>query len=84
MNKQTKLQFKGYYEPTPHLFRKIGDTLLAISAMVTGYAIAEENKIIAYIFLGIGVVGKALSNFFSESSPEETMTEEPSKEGKDE
>ncbi len=75
MNQKAKLQFKGYYEPTPHLFRKIGDTLLAMSAMVTGYAISEENKIVAYVFLGIGVVGKALSNFFTEEPPKEGQNE---------
>lgn len=63
-----KLKFKGYYEPTPQLFRKIGDSLMAISSAVTGYAIVEDSKALALTFLIIGVVGKFLSNFFTESN----------------
>ena len=61
-----KLKFKGYYEPTPQLFRKIGDSLMGISSAVTGYAIVEDSKALALTFLIIGVVGKFLSNFFTE------------------
>lgn len=66
MKKETKLAFKGYYTPTPMLFRKLGDALLGVSAMVQTYAIVEEIKWLAITFLFIGVVGKFLSNFFTE------------------
>lgn len=62
-----RVTFKGYYEPTPQLFRKIGDALMGVSSAVTGYAIVEEQKWLAITFLVIGVVGKFLSNFFTDN-----------------
>jgi hypothetical protein len=55
-----------YYSPTPKKWRKLGDSLLAVSTMVTTYAIAEDMKTFSLIALGIGVVGKFLTNFFTE------------------
>lgn len=55
-----------YYAPTPAKWRKLGDALLGVSTTITGYAIYEEVKWIALTALAIGVVGKFLSNFFSE------------------
>lgn len=55
-----------YYSPTPKKWRKLGDSLLAVSTMVTTYAIAEEMKALSLIALGIGVIGKFLTNFFTE------------------
>lgn len=55
-----------YYSPTPKKWRKLGDSLLAVSTMVTTYAIAEEMKTLSLIALGIGVIGKFLTNFFTE------------------
>ena len=53
-------------QPTPKNLRKFGDGLLAVSATITGAAIAGGNDILAYISLGCGIVGKFLTNFFSE------------------
>lgn len=55
-----------YYAPTPAKWRKLGDALLGVSTTITGYAIYEEVKWIALTALAIGVIGKFLSNFFSE------------------
>ena len=55
-----------YYTPTPAKWRKLGDTLLGVSTTITGFAIYEEVKWVAITALAIGVVGKFLSNFFSE------------------
>lgn len=68
MKPETKLAFKGYYTPTPMLFRKLGDALLGVSAMVQTYAIVEEMKWLNITFLFVGVFGKFLSNFFTEVS----------------
>lgn len=57
---------KNYYLPTPKKWRKIGDTLLAVSTTITTYAIVEEIKWIAITALVLGVIGKFLSNFFTE------------------
>ena len=57
---------KNYFKPTPVLFRKIGDALLGVSTFITGYGIASDHDWVAYTALFIGVVGKFLTNFFSE------------------
>ena len=53
-------------QPTPKNLRRFGDGLLAASAVITSTSIASGNNILAYISLGIGVVGKFLTNFFAE------------------
>lgn len=56
-----------YKSPTPKKWRKIGDALLGVSTIVTTYAIAEEwSKYLQLSALILGVVGKFLTNFFSE------------------
>jgi len=61
-----KFSHRSYLQPTPRVLRKLGDGLLAISATITGAAIAGGNDVLAYIALGFGVVGKFLTNFFAE------------------
>lgn len=56
---------KNYYKPTPAKWRKIGDALLAASTMITASAIATAHPYLALIALGIGVVGKFLTNLFT-------------------
>jgi len=56
-----------YTSPTPKKWRKIGDVLLGVSTIATTYAIADEwSKYIQLSALILGVVGKFLTNFFSE------------------
>jgi len=57
---------KGYYKSTPIFWRKLGDGLLAVSVTITSASIAAGNDVLAYISLGIGVIGKFLTNFFAE------------------
>jgi hypothetical protein len=57
---------KQYYAPTPKKWRKIGDALLGISTMITGLSIVEEYKWLAIISLTLGVIGKFLTNLFTE------------------
>lgn len=57
---------KHYYGPTPKRWRKLGDALLGVSTTITGYAIMEDYKWIAFSALILGVVGKFLTNFFSD------------------
>jgi hypothetical protein len=57
---------KKYYAPTSKKWRKIGDSLLAASATITSFAIYEKVDWLAYIALFSGVIGKFLSNLFSE------------------
>jgi len=55
-----------YGKPTPKRFRKLGDALLSVGTSITGFAIYEEMKWVALTALSITVVGKFLTNFFSE------------------
>lgn len=57
---------KNYYAPTPKKWRKLGDALLGVSTTITTFAIMEEMKWIAITALVLGVIGKFLSNFFTE------------------
>lgn len=56
----------SYYNPTPKKWRKLGDALLGVSTTITGFAIYEDVKWIAYTALIVGVIGKFLTNFFTE------------------
>ena len=58
----------NYYEPTPKKWRKLGDSLLAVSTLITASAISQDNANLAYISLAFGIVGKFLTNFFSDES----------------
>jgi hypothetical protein len=57
---------KKYYSPTPAKWRKIGDSLLLASTTITTFAIYEKAEWLAYAALFTGVIGKFLSNLFSE------------------
>ena len=59
---------KKYWEPTPKKFRQIGDALLASSTIVATYSISADYKWIGIAALLMGVVGKFLTNFFTENS----------------
>jgi len=66
---KTLFKTTGFYKPTPKIYRKLGDALLAVSTMITTYAIADEwSKYIALAALIIGVAGKFLSNFFTDET----------------
>lgn len=56
----------SYYKPTPRKWRKLGDSLLAVGAFITGYGALADNDIIVWASLALGVGGKFLTNFFSE------------------
>lgn len=56
-----------YYAPTPAKWRKLGDALLAVSTTITTYAIADDmSKYVSISALALGVIGKFLTNFFTE------------------
>jgi len=61
-----KRTFEKYYQPTPNHLRKLGDALLGISTFVAASAISGQHEALAYVALGIGVIGKFLTNFFTE------------------
>jgi len=68
---------KNYFEPTPKKWRKIGDSLLAVAGLFGAGGIlafdqlkevytAQELKLIIGSALLIGIVGKFLTNFFTD------------------
>ena len=63
-----KKRIKRYYAPTPKKWRKIGDALLATSTTITAYAITNHTDWLAYTSLALGVVGKFLTNLFTDET----------------
>lgn len=59
-----------YYTPTPMKWRKLGDALLGASTTITGFSIYNDMKEVAIAALLLGVIGKFLSNFFTEDVKE--------------
>ena len=65
MKKYLAKMKKNYYSPTPKKWRQIGDTLLAISLISVPVDLAGY-KWIAISFFVMGILGKFLTNFFTE------------------
>ena len=57
---------KDYYKPTPVKWRKIGDALLIISTTISSFSMYENIHWLAMTSLITGVLGKLLTNFFTE------------------
>ena len=68
---------KNYYKPTPKKWRKLGDALLACAGLIGGGGILaydqlkdlytpKELKMFIGIALVVGIVGKFITNFFTE------------------
>ncbi len=56
-----------YSSATPKKWRKIGDALLSVSTLLSTYSIADDwGKGITIAMMLTGVLGKFLTNFFSE------------------
>jgi hypothetical protein len=62
------MKLKNFYGPTPAKWRKLGDALLGVSTTITGYSLYADLKWVAAIALGLGVLGKFLTNFFIEDT----------------
>ena len=52
--------------PTPKKWRKIGNSLLAVSVSISGFAFIADYKYIAIGGLLLGAIGKFLTTFFKE------------------
>jgi len=73
---------KQYWKPTPRKWRRLGDSLLASATILAVGGIWQydslkdiftptELKALIITSIGLGVVGKFLTNFFKEDSSEE-------------
>ena len=59
---------KEYDKPTPKRMRRLGDSLLAVSSFITASAFAGGIQWLGFTALGVGVVGKFLTNYYSEDA----------------
>ena len=70
-----------YWKPTPKRWRRIGDSLLAVASVLAIGGLwqfdnlkdiftAGEIKIMIVTSIAFGVIGKFLTNFFKEDTPE--------------
>jgi hypothetical protein len=65
MEKKLKFGLGQYSKPTPKKLRRLGDGLLLASTLMTNEMMIEKPAM-ASIALITGVIGKFLTNFFSE------------------
>jgi hypothetical protein len=63
--KKYSIKLKSYFAPTPKLFRMIGDTLLSVGSLLTGYQILCDEKTLALISLTLTLIGKFMTNLAS-------------------
>lgn len=64
MKHSYKINWEHLKAETPKVMRRVGNTLLALSAFIAGYELYVGNQIMGAIAFGIGLVGKALVEFF--------------------
>jgi hypothetical protein len=71
----------SYWKPTPKKWRRIGDSLLAVASVLAIGGLWQfdnlkdiftsfEIKAMIVSSIALGVVGKFLTNFFKEETPE--------------
>ena len=65
MEKKLKFGIGQYAKPTPKKLRRLGDGLLLASTIMTNETMVDKPAI-ASVALIAGVIGKFLTNFFSE------------------
>lgn len=63
-----KIGFKEYFKPTPKRIRVFGDSLAAAGTFGASIVILNGHPLAGTIIMIVGVVGKFLSNFFSEDT----------------
>lgn len=71
-----KKAFKNYGKPTPIKWRKLGDSLLVASMFGMTFASVSNHKYLALVIVCIGIIGKFLTNFFTEDKPESNEKKE--------
>lgn len=60
---------KDYFSPTPKKFRVIGDTMMLLSAGITGSAMYFNIYLLQFAVF-IGIAGKIITNFATEKENE--------------
>jgi len=67
-----KFGFKHYFSPTPKRIRIFGDSLAAAGSFGAGIVVLNGHPLLGTIIMGIAVIGKFISNFFTDD-----LTNEP-------
>jgi len=70
---ETKFTWKNYFAPTPALFRKIGDSLLALTIYLLANPDLLGSKHTRYVTMSM-IAAKFITNFFSVSPVEPNET----------
>lgn len=65
-----KFGTKDFLRATPSLFRRIGNMFFSVSSLGGTYAFLVEDKKIGFILFAVGVLGKVLTEFFSQEELE--------------
>lgn len=69
-----KINWKHLKSETPRFAIRIGNTLLALSTFTAGYQVIQDDKQYAAIAMVVGLVSKALCEFFKkEENDKETI-----------
>jgi hypothetical protein len=71
MNKKYKLSFKGIFEPTPSLFKRIGLALIAAATFGAGLTFVNDDMVFSVVVFALGLIGKFITEFFSEALVEQ-------------
>lgn len=67
-----KFGWKQYFAPTPKRLRVLGDSLAAAGTFGAGIVILNGHPIAGTVIMVVGVIGKFLSNFFTEEEVKPT------------
>ena len=71
MSKKLKFGWKEYFAPTPKRLRVLGDSLAAAGTFGAGIVVLNGHPLAGTIIMAVAVVGKFVSNFFSEEPTNE-------------
>jgi len=63
-----KFGWKSYFEPTPKRMRVLGDSLTAAGTFGAGIVILNGHPVAGTIVMVIAVIGKFISNFFTDEA----------------
>lgn len=61
-----KFGWSYYFKPTPKRLRIFGDSLAAAGTFGAGIVVLNGHPVMGTIIMGIAVIGKFISNFFSD------------------
>jgi hypothetical protein len=66
-----KFGLKEYFAPTPKRLRVFGDSLAAAGTLGASIAVLNGHPIAGTIIMVVAVIGKFISNFFTEENKNE-------------